>query len=173
VSIHLRRLRFTVRTKDELWAGTNSAVRFWFEIDESHVTGDYEPGLHSFHLDHKLHDDFQRGATDSYEFPLGTESSGRTRDGQAIPSGIQFANFEELKGWNLHIEIGGGDRWVFDRYLLEVDVKELKKVDGKHEMTDWGWLQLARHSGEVAMSANPSEGVAEYIIPLNGKLTDA
>lgn len=170
MSIHLRRVRFTIRTKNEMWAGTNSTVRLWFEIDESHVTGDYEPGLHSFTLDHSMHDDFQKGATDSYEFPLGTDSSGRTVDGVAIPSGVQFSGFDELRDWPLHLEIGGGDRWVFDRYLFEVDVKEMKKVDGKYEITDWGWLQLAKHSGDIAMSTDEGEGVAVYDIPINGKL---
>jgi hypothetical protein len=170
VSIHLRRLRLTVRTKDEAWAGTDSAVRLWFVVDETHITGDYEAGEHSFLLDHKWHNDFQRGTRDSYEFPLGAESSGRSVDGVPIPPGIQFADWDALRQWELHLEIGGNDKWVFDRYLLEVEVQELKRGAGKPEVIDWGWLELAKHNGDVAMSTAEDEGVAEYIIPLNGRL---
>ncbi len=171
MSIHLRRLRFTVRTKDEAWAGTDSAVRLWFVVDESHITGDYEEGEHSFLLDHKWHNDFQKGTRDSYEFPLGNESSGRSIDGVPIPPGIQFANWDALREWQIHLEIGGSDLWIFDRYLLEVEASEMKKgIDGKPEVTEYGWLELAKHSGDIRMSTEENEGVAEYVIPLNGKL---
>ena len=31
-----------------------------------------------------------------------------------------------------------------------------------------GWLEMAKHSGDVAMSSDPDEGLDEYPLELNG-----
>ncbi len=172
MSVHLQRVRFTVHTKNELWAGTNSTVRLWFEVDETQNHPELEQGLNSIVLDHPWHDDFQRGKTDSYELDLGSgSSSGRTRGGVPIPNGLEFADLDEVRSMRFHLEIEGSDCWIFDRYAIGGFFKEMQAVPGekdRFEIIDLGWIELARHTGDISMSTDPKEGEAEYEIPLNG-----
>ena len=173
MSVHLQRVRFTVHTKNQFLAGTNSPVRLWFEVDESQNHPEFDPGLSSIDLDHPYHDDFQRGKSDSYELDLGTgKSSGRSRGGIPIPNGLEFANFDEARQLHFHLEIAGGDRWIFDRYALGGYFIEMKPISGskdEYELIDHGWLEMAKYKGDVSMSADPKEGVQTYDLELNGK----
>jgi hypothetical protein len=176
MSFHLHRIRFSVRTKNSFLAGTNSKVRLYFNIQEDHLNTEFEPGLHSIELDHPFHDDFQRGQTDSYELSFGAESSGKERGGVAIPAGIQFTSLDHLKNMHFHIEIDGADKWIFDRYMLAGFIKELRPVAGSKtevELIDHGWVELSKHSGDVAMSTDPQEGTATHEVPLNFTLPNA
>lgn len=173
MSLHLHRIRFSVRTKNSFLAGTNSKVALYFNIEEDHLNTELEPGLHSIELDHPFHDDFQRGQTDSYELSFGSESSGKERGGTSIPPGIQFSDLEHLRKMHFHIEIDGSDKWILDRYMLAGFIREMRPIaDTKDwETIEHGWVELAKHSGEIAMSTDPAEGVARHEIPITAKLS--
>lgn len=176
MSLHLHRIRFSVRTKNSFLAGTNSKVRLFFNIEEDHLNTEFDPGLHSIELDHPFHDDFQRGQTDSYELSMGSESSGKERGGVAIPPGIQFTDLDQLRSMHFHLEIDGSDKWILDRYMLAGFIKELRAVSGSKtdvEVIEHGWVELAKHTGDVAMSTDPREGVATYEIVLNPSIPNA
>lgn len=173
MSLHLHRIRFSVRTKNEIFAGTNSKVRLCFQVEEDHLNTEFEPGLHSIDLDHPFHDDFQRGQTDSYELSFGSESSGKERGGVPIPPGIQFSDISHLNNMHFHLEIDGSDKWVFDRCMLAGYIRELRPVGGKKdevELVDHGWVELAKLSEDIAMSTDPKEGEAEFDLPITSKL---
>jgi hypothetical protein len=173
MSVHLQRVRFSVRTKNQFLAGTNSTVRLWFEVDETQNHPEFDQGLNSIDLDHPYHDDFQRGASDSYELDLGaSSSSGRSRGGVPVPNGLEFASLDEARTLRFHLEIGGKDRWIFDRYALGGYFKEMRLVEGtkdEYEIIDLGWVEMARQTGDVSMSTDTNEGVPAYDIELNGK----
>jgi hypothetical protein len=173
MSFHLQRVRFTVRTKDQFLAGTNAAVRLWFEVDETQNHPEFDQGLNSIALDHPMHDDFQRGKSDSYELDLvAGKSSGRLRGKTPIPNGLEFGSLEDARSLHFHIEIAGKDRWIFDRYALGGYFVEMRPVAGskdEFEVIELGWIEMAKHKGDVSMSSDPKEGVAEYDIELNGK----
>ena len=171
--VYLQRVRFTVHTKSQFLAGTNSPVKLGFEVEERHVHATLAPGFHYETLDHPRHDDFQSGKADSYEVSFGTGSLGKSHDGHPMPAGLQFDSLEDARTLGLHLKIEGGDQWIFDRFALGgffVEVRPTTSGAGKYEEVEIGWVEMARHHGDVAMSTDPNEGVSEYEIELNGAL---
>jgi hypothetical protein len=47
-------------------------------------------------------------------------------------------------------------------------VRPVAQDSDQYEEVELGWLEMARHSGEVAMSSDESEGCEELPIDLNG-----
>jgi len=171
MSVHLQRVRISVHTKDQAHAATNSTVRFCFEIEDDQPHTVFEPGTNGVALDHRFHDDFRRGEADSYEIVFGSGTAGTAIDGTPIPAGLQFGSLDEARRFPFYLQIDGSDQWVFDRYMLGGFFQELKpdpNHPGKYELVDLGWLELAKHHGDVAMSTDPKEGVDRYPVELNG-----
>ena len=169
--VYLQRVRFTVHTKNQFLAGTNSPVKLGFEIEERHVHPKLSPGLHFEALDHPSHDDFQSGKADSYEISFGTGTLGTGFEGQPIVAGLQFDSLEDARSLHLHLKIEGSDQWIFDRFALGgffVEVRPSSSGVGPAEPIELGWVEMAKHHGDVALSTDPSEGDDEYEIELNG-----
>jgi hypothetical protein len=169
--LYLQRLRFSVRTMEHRLAGTNSKVELHYVIDASHNHPTLEPDEYCLHLDHPFHDDFKRGAIDSYEIDLAEGSSMRAENGVAVPNGLYLADWNAARKLVFHLTIDGGDRWDLDRYILAGDFKELRPGaddSAPPEVVDLGWIEMARHEGKLSMSTNPDEGVAEIPIALDG-----
>lgn len=172
--LYLQRLRVSVRTKNQRFAGTNSSAKLWYTIDDDHRHPILEPGDYSLALDHPFHDDFQRGAIDSYELNLAEGSSGIQKDGVAIPNGLTLRDFDHARQMKFRLVIEGSDLWTFDRLTLAGYFKELKpspENSGDSEVHDLGWLEMGRLNQENAMSTNPTEGTAELPIELNGSFS--
>ena len=70
-----------------------------------------------------------------------------------IRTAIAGYDFDEAS-----VEIGHG-KADFERARIAL-------LDWKH--FDLGWVEMARHTGEVAMSTDPKEGVSQVPVPLNG-----
>lgn len=172
MSLHLQRIRFSVRTKNQLFAGTNSRVSLIYVIEDEHNHPGLDPGQYEEKLDHPFHDDFQRGAIDMYEVDLAPGSSGRSAGGVAVPNGVMFRDWDHVKQMEFGLVIDGSDQWIFDRYILTGYFKELRQVEGKpeeYEVLDLGWLEMAKHTGDFSMSTDAKEGEQLHAIPLNGK----
>lgn len=168
---YLQRVRFTVHTKKQFLAGTNSTVKLCYRIERKHLHPKLEPGLHEEVLDHPMHDDFQDGKSDSYEINLGTGNVGEALTGRLILNGVQFETLELAKKMQFHLRIEGSDQWIFDRYAAAGFFMEVRLAAGsadKYEVVEIGWVEMATNKGDVAMSSDPSEGVQEYPIELNG-----
>ena len=171
MSFHLQRVRFSVHTKKQLFAGTNSAVSLCYLIEEKHLHDKLRPGVHCAALDKPFHDDFQSGKADSYEVDFGTGHLGKAAMGHPMPAGVQFETLNDVRSMQFNLKIDGGDQWVFDRYAMGgffVEVRALPGAVGRYEEVELGWVELARHSGDVAMSSDPAEGVEGHPIELNG-----
>jgi hypothetical protein len=169
--VYLQRVRFTVHTKKQFLAGTNSLVKLCYEIEERHVHPKLEPGVHCTDLDHAYHDDFQSGKADSYEVSFGAGKLGKAFQGHPVLNGLQFDNLDEAKQMRFHLRIEGDDQWIFDRCALGGYFMEVRPVSGKtdeYEEVELGWVEMAKHSGDVEMSSDPDEGCQEYPIELNG-----
>lgn len=169
--VFLQRVRFTVHTKDQFLAGTNSNVKLYFQVEKENGYPEVESGLVGFDLDHPYHDDFQSGKADSYEIEFGSGESKKTRGGVAVPNGLRFESLDAVRKLPVHLEIEGSDRWIFDRYRVGGYFQEMRPAAGspdKMEVVDLGWLEMARANDEVAMSTNEREGVDAYAIELNG-----
>ena len=169
--VYLQRVRFTVHTKNQFLAGTNSPVKLGYEVEERHVHPKLAPGVHYETLDHPRHDDFQSGKADSYEISFGSGTLGTALGGHPIVAGLQFDSLEDARSLRLHLKIEGGDQWIFDRYAVGgffVEVRPSSRGAGPDEPVELGWVEMATHTGDVAMSTDRSEGVDEVEIELNG-----
>src|SRR5262249_35498009 len=114
--------------------------------------------------------DFQSGKADSYEVSFGTGSLGEAM-GRPVPNGLQFDSLDDARTLQLKLRIEGNDQWIFDRYALAgyfVEVRPVTADADKYEQVALGWLERARHSGDVEMSSDEDEGCEEYPIELNG-----
>jgi hypothetical protein len=168
--VYLQRVRFTVHTKKQFLAGTNSAVKLCYQVEEKHLHPKLGPGVHCADLDQPYHDDFQSGKADSYEVSFGSGSLGQAL-GQPVPNGLQFDSLDDARKMKIHLKIEGNDQWIFDRCALAGYFIEVRPVAGQaeaYEEVELGWLEMARQSGDVAMSSDESEGCEEYPIELNG-----
>jgi hypothetical protein len=168
---YLQRVRFTVHTKKQLFAGTNSTVKLCYRIEEKHVHPKLETGIHSTVLDHPWHDDFQSGKSDSYEVDFGTGKLGKSSMGRPMLNGVQFETMDDARQMKFHLRIEGSDQWVFDRYALAGYFMEVRPVPGTTDVfdeIDLGWLEMARKQCDVEMSSDPNEGSEEYPLELNG-----
>jgi hypothetical protein len=170
MSLHLQRIRFSVRTKNQLFAGTNSKVQLVYTLDDDHAHPTLEPGAYSLDLDQPFYDDLQRGHLDSYLVELAQGSSGRAMEGVPVPNGVTFRDADHLRSLDVRLVIHGSDQWILDRYMLAGYLQELRAAEGcgSPEVVDHGWVELARHEGDLAMSTSASEGVAEHRIDLAG-----
>ncbi len=168
--VYLQRVRFTVHTKNQFLAGTNSPVKLGVEIEERHVHPKLPPGTHYEALDDPRHDDFQSGKADSYEISFGTGTLGTGFEGQPIVAGLQFDSLDDARSLRLHLKIEGSDQWIFDRYALGGFFVEAPSsgASGGRAQVEIGWVEMAKHHGDVALSTDPSEGDDEYEIELNG-----
>ena len=167
--VYLQRVRFSVHTKKQFLAGTNSPVSLGFEIEERHLHPKLPAGMHWTALDHPWHDDFQAGKADSYEVDFGTGRAGKSYQGIPILNGLQFETLDDVRDLNVVLKIDGSDQWIFDRCALGGFLVEVRKTgEGDYEEVELGWIELAKHSGDVSMSADPDEGYIEYPIELNG-----
>jgi hypothetical protein len=91
--------------------------------------------------------------------------------GRPVPNGLQFDSLDDARTSQLNLWIEGNDQWIFDRYALTgyfVEVRPVAADADTNEEVDLGWLEMARHSGDVAMSSDESEGPEENPIELNG-----
>jgi hypothetical protein len=168
---YLQRVRFTVHTKKQFLAGTNSLVKLCYKIEENYLHPKLGPGVHSTDLDHPYHDDFQSGKSDSYEVDFGSGRLGKAFQGHPVLNGLQFDTLDDAKKMQFHLRIEGNDQWIFDRYALGGFFMEVRPVAGKageYEEVELGWVEMAKHSGDVAMSSDPNEGDDEHPIALNG-----
>ena len=164
--VYLQRIRLTVHTKKQFLAGTNSTVKLSYRVEEGHVHSKLEPGVYDEVLDHPWHDDFQSGKADSYEIRFDTGPAGRAMS-QPIPSGLRFDSMEAARDLELALKIYGGDQWIFDRMALGGFFVEVV-ADAENQEREIGWIEMAKNSGDVAMSSDPSEGYEEFPIELNG-----
>jgi hypothetical protein len=168
---YLQRARLTVHTKNQRFAGTNSTVKLCYKIEEQHNHPNLEPGVHESVLDQPWHDDFQAGKSDSYEVSFGTGRAGKNYMGRPVLNGIQFDKLEDARSMKFHLKIEGNDQWVFDRLSLGGYFMEVRPVPGseeEYEEAEVGWLEMARHKEEVAMSSDSAEGKPQHTIKLNG-----
>ena len=168
---YLQRARFTVHTKKQFLAGTNSTVKLCYKIEEKHNHPKLEPGVHSMVLDHPWHDDFQSGKSDSYEVSFGTGKIGKSFMGRPMLNGVQFETLDDARKMEFYLRIEGNDQWIFDRYALAGFFMEVRPRPGstdEYEEVELGWLEMARNEGDVEMSSDPNEGCEEYPIELNG-----
>ncbi len=165
--VYLQRVRLTVRTKKQFLAGTNSVVKFGYQIEAKHQHTKLDPGFQYEVLDHPMHDDFKSGKADSYEIAFDTGKAGRAM-GQPIPTGLRFDSLDGARDFQVTLCIDGDDQWIYDRLSLGGFFVEVKPVNGEHEEVELGWLEMARHSGDVQMSSDPDEGYEEVPIELNG-----
>jgi len=190
---YLQRVRFTVHTKAQRFAGTNSTVKLCYNIEEKHNHPELTPGIHSSVLDHPWHDDFQSGKSDSYEVSFGTGRGGKNYMGRPMLNGIQFETLEEVRAMQFALRIEGSDQWIFDRFKLGgffMEVRPAVRLDSiaadadetedygvqeqeadpdpEYEEVELGWLEMARHSGDIEMSSDSDEGYQEWPIELNG-----
>jgi hypothetical protein len=159
---YLQRVRITIHTKKQLFAGTNSTVKLCYRVEETHAHPRLKPGFHAQILDHPWHDDFQSGKTDSYEVNFGAGG----------PDGLRFETLDDARQLQLHLRIEGNDQWIFDRYALAGYFREFRPASGRADEPDeidHGWLEMARHEGDVEMSCDPNEGSEGYPIELNGR----
>jgi hypothetical protein len=88
-----------------------------------------------------------------------------------VLNGLQFEKLEEAKKLIFQLKIEGSDMWVFDRYAMAgffVEVRPVAGSEDEFEEVEIGWLEMARHSGDIEMSTDENEGYAEYPIDLNG-----
>lgn len=170
MSAYLQRIRFSVHTKKQFLAGTNSRVLLGYRVEEGYVHPKLDPGVHYEPLDNPWHDDFQSGKADTYEIRFDTDSAGQAM-GRPVPSGLRFDSLEAARGLKLTLKIDGTDQWIFDRYALGgffVEVRPKGDEPDVSEPVEIGWVEMAKHSGDVRMSADPSEGEAEVPLVLNG-----
>ncbi len=170
MSVYLQRVRLTVHTKNQFLAGTNSKVQLCYQVEEKHLHPKMGPGVYSADLDQPYHDDFQSGKADSYEVSFGTGSLGEAM-GRPVPNGLQFDSLDDARTLQLHLRIEGNDQWIFDRFALAgyfVEVRPVAQDADKYEEVELGWLEMARHGGDVEMSSDEDEGCEEYPIDLNG-----
>jgi hypothetical protein len=175
---YLQRVRLTVHTKQQAFAGTNSTVKLCYKIEEKHNHPKLEPGVYDEVLDHPWHDDFKAGKADSYEVNFGTGRAGKNYLGRPVLNGVAFDKLEDVRTMKFHLRIEGSDQWVFDRLALGGFFMEVRPVPGaedeenpgEFEEVELGWLELAKQKGDVSMSADSNEGVQEYPIKLNGSL---
>jgi len=187
---YLQRVRFSVHTKDQRFAGTNSTVKLCYKIEEKHNHSTLQPGIHSTVLDHPWHDDFQAGKSDSYEVNFGTGRVGKNFMGRPMLNGLLFEKLEDARKMLFQLQIEGSDQWIFDRFKLggyfmevrtaapapsggEYDIPETRfdvaeTREEEYEEIEVGWLELAKHSGDIEMSTDPNEGCQEWPIKLNG-----
>ena len=165
--VYLQRIRLTVHTKKQFQAGTNSTVTLGYQVEPEHVHPKLEPGMHYETLDHPWHDDFQSGKADSYEIRFDTGEPGQAL-GRPIPSGLQFDSLEEARGLQLTLRIDGDDQWIFDRLAVGGFFVEVKRIGENLEEVELGWVEMAKHAGDVEMSSDPEEGYEEVPIELNG-----
>src|SRR3954447_6693315 len=183
---YLQRVRFTVHTKAQRFAGTNSTVKFCYKIEEKHNHPELTPGIHSSVLDHPWHDDFQSGKSDSYEVSFGTGRIGKNYMGRPMLNGVQFETLDEARAMQFALRIEGSDQWIFDRFKLGGFFMEVRPAtpfdsiasdagdagdtedygvkgeeaapDVEYEEVEIGWLEMARHSGDIEMSSDEKEG---------------
>lgn len=170
--VYLQRVRFSVHTKRQFLAGTNSTVKLCYRVEEKHLHPKMSPGLYEKVLDQPHHNDFRSGQSDSFELVLGTGSLGQSM-GQPIPNGLQFDSMDDVRTLELLLRIEGSDQWIFDRCILGgffIEVRPIGEELGNYEEVELGWLEMAHHLGDIAMSSDPGEGVEEYRIAINGPL---
>jgi hypothetical protein len=168
---YLQRVRFTVHTKKQFFAGTNSTVKLCYRIEEKHGHPGLEPGLHSTVLDHPWHDDFRSGKSDSYEVSFGAAKVGKSSTERPPLDGLRFEALDDARQMQFRLRIEGSDQWVFDRYALAGYFMEARPVPGstdEFQEVELGWLEMARNQGDVEMSSDPNEGSEEYPLELNG-----
>jgi hypothetical protein len=171
---YLQRVRLTVHTKKQAFAGTNSTVKLLYKIEEKHNHPKLEPGIHESVLDHPWHDDFKAGAADSYEVSFGTGRAGKNYMGRPVLNGVQFDAIDDARKMQFRLRIEGSDQWVFDRLAIGgffMEVRPIAGADDEYEEVEVGWLDMAKHKGDIAMSSDPNEGVQELPIELNGSFT--
>lgn len=172
MAVYLQRARFSVHTKKQFLAGTNSTVKLCYVVEEKHLHPKKAPGTYEVVLDQPHHNDFRSGQFDSFEIDFGTGSLGHAL-GQPLPNGLQFDSLEAARELELFLRIEGADQWVFDRSVLGGFFVEVRKVGerdgvGVYEEVELGWLEMARHVGDVSMSTDESEGDEIYPIEING-----
>jgi hypothetical protein len=174
MAYYLQRVRLTVHTKKQAFAGTNSTVKLLYKVEEGHNHAKLEPGIHEAVLDHPWHDDFQAGKADSYEVSFGTGRAGKNYMGRPVLNGLQFEKLDDARKLKLRLRIEGSDLWVFDRVAVGgffMEVRPAPYAENEYEEVEVGWLDMAKHRDDVAMSSDPSEGIQEYAIELNGSFT--
>src|SRR5262245_38015074 len=100
--VYIQRVRFTVHTKKQFLAGTNSKVQLCYQVEEQHLHPKLAPGVHCADLDQPYHDDFQSGESDSYEVSFGTGSLGKAM-GRPVPNGLQFESLDDARKLRLYL----------------------------------------------------------------------
>jgi hypothetical protein len=168
---YLQRVRLTVHTKKQAFAGTNSTVKLCYKIEEKHNHPKLEPGIHESVLDHPWHDDFKAGKADSYEISFGTGRAGKNYLGRPMLNGVMFEKLEDAREMLFQLRIEGSDQWIFDRLSLGGFFMEVRQVPGseeEYEEVEIGWLEMGKQKGDIEMSADENEGYQEYPIDLNG-----
>jgi hypothetical protein len=169
--VYLQRVRFSVHTKKEAFAGTNSPVKLCYKIEEKHNHPKLEPGIHETLLDHPWHDDFKTGKADSYEVNFGVGRVGKNFMGRPMLNGLQFETLEDARELIFQLKIEGKDQWIFDRYAMAgffMEVRPVAGSDEEYEEVEIGWVEMAKYSGDIEMSTDPNEGYEEFPIDLNG-----